>query len=188
MARPVSPPARGEPRLLRWLSGGVGALSAGAIAVAAAGLLVSLALIGWSIVMRYVFNKAPVWVDDAVGFMLVAIVMMATADVLRRSQHIGVDIVTERLGPTASRWAQAWSALAVLVVSIILILNGWQTAMESRQFGIITDGQIQWPVWWLMMLMPLGGVLMTLVSIELLWRLALGMPLPESTAEIGDLE
>jgi TRAP-type C4-dicarboxylate transport system permease small subunit len=107
MARPVSPPARGEPRLLRWLSGGVGALSAGAIAVAAAGLLVSLALIGWSIVMRYVFNKAPVWVDDAVGFMLVAIVMMATADVLRRSQHIGVDIVTERLGPTASRWAQA---------------------------------------------------------------------------------
>jgi TRAP-type C4-dicarboxylate transport system permease small subunit len=174
--------------VLRWLSRSVGALSAGAIAVAAVGMLVSLLLIGWSIVMRYLFNMAPVWVDDAVGFMLVAIVMTATADVLRRSQHIGVDILTERLSPPASRWARIWSALAVLVVSVILILNGWQTAMESRQFGIVTEGQIQWPVWWLMMLMPLGGVLMTLVSLELLWRLALNLPTPESTAEIGDLE
>ncbi|MEO7008494.1 MAG: TRAP transporter small permease [Caldimonas sp.] len=174
--------------MLRWLGRGIGALSAGAIAVAAAGMLVSLLLIGWSIVMRYVFNRAPVWVDDAVGFMLVAIVMMATADVLRRSQHIGVDILTERLSPRASRWARIWSVLAVLVVSVILILNGWQTAMESRQFGIVTEGQIEWPVWWLMMLMPLGGLLMTLVSLELLWRLALNLPMPESKAEIGDLE
>jgi len=171
-----------QPRALRWLSRLTGALVQGAIALAAAGLLVSLALIGWSVVMRYVFNQAPVWVDDAVGFLLVAIVMLAAAETLRRGEHIGVDLFTDRLAPRAARWAQIGAVFAVLLVSVILVINGWQTAMQSRQFGVVTEGQIEWPVWWLMLLLPLGGALMGLVSVELLWRLLLGLPVAHAHA------
>jgi len=170
------PAARGEPRALRWLGRAIGLVTGGAMAAAAALLLVSLALIGWSIVMRYALNRAPVWVDDAVGFALIAIVMLAAAQVLRRGEHIGVDLLTERLGPRAARWAHAWASLAALVVAAILVVNGWETAMQSRQFGVVTEGRIEWPVWWLMMLLPVGGVLLGLVAIESLWRLALGLP------------
>ena len=126
--------------------------------------------------MRYVFNRAPVWVDDAVGFLLVAIVMLAAAQVLRRGEHIGVDLFTERLRAARARWAQAWAALAAGVVAVILVVNGWETAMQSRQFGIVTEGRIELPVWWLMLLLPAGGLLMALVAVESLWRLALGLP------------
>ncbi len=170
--------AGGEPRLLRALSRLNRALCDGAAALASIALLVSLALIGWAVSMRYIINRPPVWTDDAVGFLLVAIVMLAAAQVLQRHEHISVDIFTERL---SGRWASAargWGALAALVVSVILVVNGWETAMQSRQFGIMTEGRLELPVWWLMLFMPLGGSLMTLVSIESLWRLALGLPSP----------
>jgi TRAP-type C4-dicarboxylate transport system permease small subunit len=165
-----------EPRALRALSRVTGGLTDAASAASAAGVLLSLALIGWAVVMRYALNRPPVWTDDAVGLLLVMIVMGAAAQVLRRGEHIGVDLLTERLGPRAARWAQAWAMLATLAVAVILVVNGWQTAMQSRQFGVVTEGRIEWPVWRLMLLLPAGGVLLALVSIEALWRLALGLP------------
>lgn len=167
---------RALPVALRALAAVTNGLTAAAMALSAAGVLLSLVLIGWSVLMRYGLNRAPVWVDDAVGMLLVAIVMLAAAQVLRRGEHIGVDLLTERLSPRAARWAMAWAALAAGVVAVILVVNGWQTAMQSRQFGVVTEGHIEWPVWILMLLMPAGGVLMALVSIEALWRLALGLP------------
>jgi TRAP-type C4-dicarboxylate transport system permease small subunit len=154
----------------------IGALAQGALALSALGVLVSLALIAWAVVMRYVFNRAPVWVDDAVGFMLVAIVMLAAAQVLRRGEHINVDLLTSRLGPRARRWADAWSALAVLVVSLILVVNGWRTAMFTKSLGIVAEGQIEVQVFWLQLLLPLGGLMLALVAIEALVRLAAGLP------------
>ncbi len=185
--RATSGAACAEPRALRWLGRVVGLLVHGAIAIAAASVLLSLLLIGWSVMMRYVLNQPPVWVDDAVGFLLVAIVMLAAAETLRRGEHIGVDLLTDRLSPRAARWTGIWAALAVLAVAVILVRNGWETAMQSRQFGVVTEGQLEWPVWWLMLLLPAGGALLGLVAVETLWRLLLGLPVAKAH-EIGDAE
>ncbi len=156
----------------------VGTLARGAMALSALGVLVSLALIAWSVVLRYAFNRPPVWVDDVVGFILVGTVMLAAAHTLRMGEHIGVDILTERLGPRGRRWAQAWGMGAVAVVSLILIVNGWNTAMFSKMLGILTAGEVEVPLYLLQLLLPLGGLLMLLVALEALLRLALGAPLP----------
>ena len=54
-------PAADEGAALRALAAVVGALTTLAMALAAAALLVSLALIGWAVVMRYFFAAAPIW-------------------------------------------------------------------------------------------------------------------------------
>ena len=64
-----------------------------------------------------VFSRPPVWTDDVVGFALVAIVLLAAAQSLRRGEHIGVDVLVGRLGPRGARWAQAWSAFSVAAPS-----------------------------------------------------------------------
>ncbi len=161
--------------VVRWLS-------LAAMALAAAGLLLALALIGWAVVLRYGFNAAPVWVDDLVGFLLVGIVMLAAADAFRRGEHIGVDLLTVRLGPRARRWALGWSAAAVLAVGAILVVVGWETATLARTLGLLTDGHLEWPTWWLMALMPLGGLLLALAATETLWR-ALADALPSAPGQ-----
>jgi len=54
-----------------------------------------------------VFNDAPVWVDEVVGFALVAVVMLAAAQVLRRGEHISVDLLVGRLPAEGRRWLRA---------------------------------------------------------------------------------
>lgn len=184
----ASPPT--EPAALRLLGRVIGLINRIAIAISAAGVLVSLALIAWAVVMRYAFGRPPVWVDEVVGFMLVGIVMLASADVLRRGGHIGVDLLTGRLGTRGRLWARAWSSLAALGAALVFVVNGWETAMFARQLGIATEGHLELPQYLLMLLLPLGGVLMGLTAGEALLRLALGAaPLdveghaPATTAE-----
>ena len=164
------------PGVLGLIGRGVGALAQGAMALSALGVLVSLGLIAYSVVLRYAFNRPPVWVDDVVGFLLVGTVMLAAAHTLRKGEHIGVDILTERLGPRGRRWAEAWGMAGVVVVSVILIVNGWNTAMFAKMLGILTSGEVEVPLYWLQLLLPLGGLLMLLVALEALLRLALGAP------------
>ena len=149
-----------------------------ATALSAAGVLAALAFVTYGVVMRYVFNSAPTWVDDTVGYMLVGIVMLAAATTLRQGAHISVDILTSKLPGMRRRIAEAWSMLAVLAFSIVLVVNGWQTAMFSKMLGLNTTGNVELPVFWLQLLMPLGGVLLLLASIEGLLRIAFGIPLP----------
>jgi TRAP-type C4-dicarboxylate transport system permease small subunit len=156
----------------------VGAVTWIATALSAAGVLAALAFVTYGVIMRYVFNSAPTWVDDTVGYMLVGIVMLAAATTLRQGSHISVDILTTKLTGKRRRIADAWSMLAVLVFSIVLIVDGWQTAMFSKMLGLNTTGNVEIPVFWLQLLMPIGGVLLLLASIEGLLRIALGIPLP----------
>ena len=162
--------------LVAALGRAIGWITNAAMALSALGILISLVMVAYAVVMRYVFNSAPTWVDDSVGFILVGVVMLGAATTLRQGGHINVDMLTDRLGPRGKRFAEAWATFAVLLVSLILIVNGWQTAMSSRLLGISTSGNVEVPAYLLELLLPLGGVLMLLVSLEGLLRLALGLP------------
>jgi TRAP-type C4-dicarboxylate transport system permease small subunit len=102
--------------------------------------------------------------------------MLAAAQVLRRGEHIGVDLLTSRLAERARRWADAWAALAALAAALVLAANGWSTAMFSRSLGILAEGNVEIPVFWVQLLLPLGGAMMALVALEALARLAAGAP------------
>lgn len=154
----------------------VGLLMNIAMAISAGGVLACLGLIAYSVVMRYGFNSPPTWVDDTVGFILVAIVMFASATTLRQGGHISVDMLTGMLGPTGKRWAAAWSTLSVLIVSGILVVNGWDAVVASKMFGVVTTGNVEVPVYLLQILIPVGGGLMGLVALEALVRQLAGAP------------
>lgn len=173
---------RREGPALRALARVVSVLTGLAMALSAIGLLFSFTLIGWAVVMRYVFNAAPIWVDEAVGFLLVAIVLLGAAQTLRRGEHIGVDLLVGTLSRTGRRWAAAWAAVATAVFAAMLIINGWETAALARMLGLLTEGSLEWPTWWLMLLMPVGGTLLLLTSIEALWRTIVGAPSLASAA------
>lgn len=145
-------------------------------AVSAAGILLSLGLIGWAVVMRYGFNAAPVWVDEVVGFLLIAIVMLGAAEPMRRGEHIGVDLLVTRLGAAGRRRLSLWVGFATGLAAAILIVNGIGSIELARMLGLLTEGYLEWPVWILMLLLPVGGGLLGLASIEIIWRTLAGLP------------
>lgn len=159
---------------LRWLDGLVGTLTTAAMAISAAGVLIALVLISYAVFSRYALGAPVLWVDSIVGFLLVGIVMLGASAALRQGQHIGVDLFTDRLGPRAKRWADAWSMLAVLTVAVFLVIDGWETAMFSKMLGMVTHGYVEVPLYWLQLLLPVGGVMLALAALDGLARLACG--------------
>ncbi|MEO8836916.1 MAG: TRAP transporter small permease subunit, partial [Caldimonas sp.] len=89
-------------------------------------------------------------------------------------EHIGVDLLVTQLSARGRRWAAAWSALATAVIALVLVWNGWGAAMLAKMLGMVTEGALEWPSWWVMLLLPLGGVLLFLAAIEALWRALAG--------------
>ena len=143
------------------------------VALAAVALLVSLAAIGYGVVMRYVVARPIVWVDELISYLLVAIVMLAAADAQRRGEHIAVDIVTDRLGPAGRRMAALAGLVAVAVCGAFLIVEGWGMVAFSRMIGIISTGSLAVPMWLPQLLIPIGGAMLLLAALTGLARAAL---------------
>lgn len=175
-----------EPALVRYLGVALTGLNRVTLGVAALGLLLAFGLICWSVLMRYFMNQPQVWVDEVVGFLLIIIVTCTAAEVLQRGQHIAVDILVERLSGKAQRLAQAWSALAVVWVALIFIVNGAQSAQLSKALDIVMEGHLEWPQYGFMVLIPFCGVLLLLTSLETLMRLYYGLPLKTEHKPLED--
>ena len=110
---PAGPVVQSVDRLV----GGLARLAAGLAALIALALL---AVVAYGVIMRYLFVAPQVWTDETATFLLVLMVMLGLAEVLRRDEHIAVDLVTSRLGPRGRRLVGIWSMLAVLAVSVLV--------------------------------------------------------------------
>lgn len=159
--------------LLDRLVGGVCRL---ALVMSAAAVLLCLALISWSVGMRYFLNAPVPWVDEAVGYLLVVIVMLAAGDALRKGDHIAIDILTQRLGPAGKRAVAALGLLSVLLVAGLFLIEGWQTAAFSRAFGLRSTGYLSMPIWLPQSFIAVGGLLLGLTCVAALARLFIGRP------------
>jgi len=158
---------------VKVLERAVRALARAGIAVAAAATLVSMAVIGYSVVMRYFFSHPTPWVDEVVGYLLVAAVMLAAADALFHGEHIAVDVLTERLG-TRGRWIVTLGGLvAVAATAALLTFEGFDMVAFSRMVDLRSNGYLATPMWIPQLAVPLGAALLgvaAIVAFVAAWR------------------
>nr|MBA3448327.1 TRAP transporter small permease subunit [Pseudaminobacter sp.] len=88
-------------------------------------IVVVLAATAVSVFNRYVIGRALLGVDEATGFLVVAIVMFGAAEAFRRGDHIRIDLLLDHVGPRWRWLLDLWSYLAVLVFSILLLVTAW---------------------------------------------------------------
>jgi len=139
------------------------------LGLAASALLTSLALIVYSVGMRYFLNRPQAWVDEAVGYLLVASVMLAAAAALRDGEHICVDIVTEKLSSRGRRVVALAGLMAVAVTAALLTFEGYGTVEFSSMVDLRSNGYLALPLWIPQLLIPIGAVLLGLAAIAALF-------------------
>ncbi|MDF3072905.1 MAG: Tripartite ATP-independent periplasmic transporter DctQ component [Alphaproteobacteria bacterium] len=156
--------ARAVDRLSRLLSD---------IAIAIAGLatLVSLVLVIYGVVLRYALNRPQSWLDELMGYLLVAIVMLGAADALRQREHIAIDLLTSRLNEAKRFWVAVLGMIAVAATAALFIAEGWGAVAFSKMVGLRSTGYLDTPLWTVQLLVPVGGFLLLLNAATLLARL-----------------
>jgi C4-dicarboxylate transporter DctQ subunit len=155
------------------------------VATAALVLLTSLVLVVYSVVMRYFLDHPAPWVDELVGYLLVACVMLASADALLEGEHLGVDLLTERLAARGRRLALLFGLVAVGSSALLLTVEGWDMVEFSRMVGLRSNGYMAVPMWVPQLLVPVGSVVMLLAAVVAFAAAARGGAAPPDTPPHG---
>ncbi len=134
-------------------------------AVAAVGVLVVLAITGYSVFNRYVLGTPVTWTDELSGFLVVAIVMFGAAETLRRGEHISVDLLTSRLRRSASLLAGIWGMVAVILIMSAIVVSGITAVSFSYDFGIYSEGYLALPMWIPQLALIIGGGLVIAIAV-----------------------
>ncbi|MGX9966980.1 TRAP transporter small permease [Roseomonas sp. F4] len=120
-------------------------------------------LVGYAVGMRYLLGQPVPWTDKVAGWLVVGVVMLASAEAQRRFEHIGVDIARKRVGPRLARVVHLVGTLSVVAVAAVLLDAGIEMVSFSRMVGMMTDLEGV-PAWWVQALLPVGAALLMLVA------------------------
>jgi TRAP-type C4-dicarboxylate transport system permease small subunit len=122
------------------------------------------------------------WSTEISEAMLYLITMLTAPWLLRRGQHIRVDIVL-RAVPKRIGWGFEWAVDALgLACCLVITYYGVRAALASYQAGALTIRTLVTPEWWLLSVLPAAFLALSLEMVLRMRRLYLGERAPRDDA------
>jgi TRAP-type C4-dicarboxylate transport system permease small subunit len=145
-----------------------GALLEALMIVTAFLVLAMTLMIGGDVLLRNLGAGGISWSNEFSEYILYIVTLLSAPWLLRRGQHIRVDILLRAL-PARIAYAMEWIAdTAGLACSLYFIWYGYRVAYESFEAGAFTVKTLVLPEWWMLAVMPVAFVL---VAIEFVFRM-----------------
>ena len=108
------------------------------------------------------------WSNEISEAMLYLVTMLTAPWLLRRGQHIRVDIIL-RAVPRQVGWMFEWAVdILGLACSLLMAYYGARAALASFHAGSVSIKTLVTPEWWLLSVLPVAFLA---VSIEMLFRM-----------------
>ena len=137
-------------------------------------ILVVVIISAGNAVFRYLFDWSSNALLEIQWYLFSAIFLLAAAYVLKRNEHIRIDIIAGRMSPRAQNWIDVFGILVFLLpMALMTMVLSWPVftlAWTSHEMSANPGGLVRWPV---RLLMPIGFFLLTMQGFaELIKRLA----------------
>jgi TRAP-type transport system small permease protein len=122
------------------------------------------------------------WSNEISEAMLYLITMLTAPWLLRKGQHIRVDIVL-RAVPKRLGWVFEWIVDVIgLACCVVIAYYGTRAALASFTAGSVSIKTLVTPEWWLLSVLPLAFLALSLEMLFRMRRLALGERAPRDDA------
>jgi len=108
------------------------------------------------------------WSNDLTEAMLYLITMCAAPWILRRGQHIRVDIILRAIQKRTAWYCEWFADVVGLFCCLAMVWYGVKMTLASYSSGAMTVKTLVTPEWWLLAPLP---VAFALLSIEMLFRM-----------------
>ncbi len=152
-------------RLLEQLRRVIVGIAKVAWIVAAVGIFVTMIIICYDVLARYVLNQPSEWVFQLASNGLLAITFLSLPYLYARDDHIAVDLVYDYL-PRPARVAAGWATRVIAVIfGLVLGWYGLDLVRSASEAGLQTSGAFSLPVSWVSAPMALGGLLLAMVAL-----------------------
>jgi TRAP-type C4-dicarboxylate transport system permease small subunit len=146
-------------------------IDAGAFLAAALLIAVMLATT-IKVVFRYGLREGLIGVDQISGTMLLYIAFLGAAWVLRREEHVTLDIVLNSVRPTLRRRMLIASSVLGGLICLTLALAGTVEVISSLQRGIKIPSELEMPRAVNLVVIPLGCFFLGLQFLRRAWLFA----------------
>lgn len=143
-------------------------LDAGA-GLAAVLLLGVMLVTSIKVIFRYGFHEGLVGVDQISGTMLLYITFLGAAWVLRREEHVSIDLLVAGLRPRVRRHLTVINSLIGAAICLLLAAYGTQEAFTSWQRGIRIAAEVEIPRVINLGVIPLGCLCLGLQFLRRAW-------------------
>ncbi|WP_299363150.1 TRAP transporter small permease subunit [uncultured Paracoccus sp.] len=147
----------------------VAALSRLCGALAMVLLASAVLVVSQMVVIRYFLNASTVWQTEYVIYAATAATMLGAPYVALLGGHVGVDVVTERMGRGGRTVSRIIAALASMVFIAAVFWSGALFLWETIENGWTTDTVWKLPLWIPFWPVPFGfGVLLLQYVVEIM--------------------
>lgn len=126
-------------------------------------VIVMVASILWQVYMRYIFNRPPAWSEELALLLFSWTMLLMTAVGVRESFHVSMDLLVDRLSPTAHRYLRAFIHLMVGAFGGYLV---WAGILYAHGMHGTTSAAMGYPIVILYSAAPVSGFLILLYSLE----------------------
>jgi TRAP-type transport system small permease protein len=146
-----------------------------ALAIVAALILFAMVvMVTADIVLRNSTGAGFAWANEVSEYALYFMTLLTAPWLLRRGQHVRLDIVLTLVPPRVAWLMEALSDVLGFAVCITLICYGLGMTLDSARLGAITIKNLVFAEWWLLAPLPAAFVLLAIEFVFRFGRLITG--------------
>jgi len=124
------------------------------------------AIVGYEVVMRYVFNRPTVWVNDLSAMFFGTFIIIGGAYTLRDGGHVNMDVIYGRFSSKRKAFFDLFTFVILTLPFLgVMLWMGWGTAWKS--LITLERDSTQWgpPIYPFRLMLPLGAFLILLQAL-----------------------
>ncbi len=130
-------------------------------------LLAMVVLVTADILLRNLTRTGFPWANEVSEYALYAITLMTAPWLLRRGQHVRIDLVLTFVPARVAWLMEAAGDVAGFLVCLAMLRYGLKMTIESAVLGAITVKNLVFPEWWLLWPLPF---VFALIAVEFAFR------------------
>lgn len=119
----------------------------------------------YDILARKLFKLPTVWAFDFSSYGCAFVAFLSGGFALLKDKHVRIDIVYSRFEPRAKSIINIFTSIIFFIFSAVLVLMGFNTALESYLCGYYSSGAVAVPLFIPQLAVPIGGLLLGLQGI-----------------------
>ncbi len=128
--------------------------------VAALVLLGTVLLVTADILLRNLTRSGFPWANEVSEYALYAMTLLVAPWLLRRGQHVRIDLVLTLVPPRAAFVLEAVADVLGFAVCAVMARYGLKMALDSAALGSLTIKNLVFPEWWLLWPLPACFILL----------------------------
>lgn len=126
-------------------------------------LIVLMAILVFiDVITLQIFDFSLSWIFEVNEHLLLFITFLGATFVLRRNEHIKMDLILNLLNKKQTRVVELVNSLVGMIVSLIMTVTGFMTTMNLYEKNILTEAVLSIPRFLIVMIIPIGFLFLTI--------------------------